>query len=133
LADFTLLIKQGGRMYIRWNRRKRTKTGWRKKPGCYLTAVAVENHRVNGSPRQRVIKSIGSIGEERLGKIYDRKKFWETVERNLHSISISDGDKEKIISSIAKVVPKPSEDEIERDLQESIQLLKQIEQRIKKM
>ncbi len=120
-------------MYIRWNRRKRKTTSWQKKTGCYLTAIAVESHREDGSPRQKVIKCLGSIGEERLEKVYARKRFWETVEKKLHSISASDGDKERIISSIEKVVPKPSTDEIEKDHQESIQLLKQIEQRLKKV
>ena len=84
----------------------------------------------DGSPRQKVIKCLGSIGEERLEKFMPAKDFGK-LSKKLHSISASDGDKERIISSIEKVVPKPSTDEIEKDHQESIQLLKQIEQRLK--
>lgn len=103
-------------MYIRWNKRKRHKAGWRKKEGLYLSAVLVESHRVAGSPRQKVIKCLGSIGEEKLIHVFPRQRFWATAEKNLDSLGLSTEDRDKIVASIEKVVRKISEDEIASEM-----------------
>jgi len=117
-------------MFIRWNRRKRTKTGWRRKEGDYLTAVLVESVRVNGSPRQKIIKCLGSIGEDALGKVYRRDNFWETVERNLSTLELTEEMKDKIIVSLKKTVPKPSDKEVKKDREESVRRLEEIHKRL---
>ena len=52
-------------MYVRWKRRKGTKTlRFEYEPRDTWSAVLVENKRVNGKPCQRVVKYLGSIREE---------------------------------------------------------------------
>lgn len=103
-------------MYVRWNRRKRTKATWRRKEGDYLTAVLVESIRVDGKPRQRMIKSLGSIGEERLkDKSYHSIPiycFWLKARKSLSLLSLSDTDTEKIVSALTKKVPMVTDEEI---------------------
>lgn len=119
-------------MYIRWNRRKRKKTGWRARAGDYMTAVLVKSVRVDGNPRQKVIKTLGSIGENDLNKVFRRRSFWETSERNLSKLTLSDEMLDKIISSLKKVVPKPTDEEVKKDMEESIRTLNGIHERFNK-
>jgi hypothetical protein len=104
-------------MYVRWNRRKRTKASWRRKEGDYLTAVLVESARIDGKPRQRIIKSLGSIGEERLKDknfhsipVYC---FWLKVRKNLLLLGLSDTETEKIVSDLCKKVPMVTDEEMQ--------------------
>lgn len=117
-------------MYVRWNKRKRFKIGWRKKEGHYLSAVLVESHRVNGTPRQKIIKFLGSIGEENLHRVSRCQDFWTTAEKNLASLGLSAEDQQKIIASIEKVVPKPSEDDLNREREEGFRVLKELGDKI---
>ena len=117
-------------MYVRWNRRKRIKEGWRKKKGDYLSAVLVESCRIDGKPRQKTIKHLGSIGEDRLDRVYDRKCFWDKAERNMDSLNLHPDNRLKVNISLEKIVPKPSDVDIAKDREESIRLLKEIEERL---
>ena len=117
-------------MYVRWNKRKRFKSGWRKKEGHYLSAVLVESHRVNGTPRQKIIKFLGSIGEESLHRVFRCQDFWAAAEKNLASLGLSAEDQQKIIASIEKVVPKPSEDDLNREREEGFRVLKELGDKI---
>ena len=116
-------------MYVRWNRRKRTKTGWRAKKGDYISAVLVESIRVNGKPRQKIIKFLGSIGEDSLNRVFHRRDFWNTSEKNLSALDLSDETMDKIITRLKEVVPRPSEEEIEQEMGKSIRLLKEIHEK----
>ena len=117
-------------MFIRWNRRKRTKAGWRKKEGDYLSAVLVESCRIDGKPRQKSIKHLGSIGEERLNNVYDRRLFWEKAEKSMDSLPLSPDIKLKLTASLERVVSKPTEEDIIKDHEEGLRQLKEIEERI---
>jgi RNA binding exosome subunit len=117
-------------MYVRWNKRKRFKIGWRKKEGHYLSAVLVESHRVDGTPRQKIIKCLGSIGEENLHRVFRRQSFWATTEKSLAELGLSTEDQQKIIASIEKVVPKPSEDDVDREREKGFRVLKELGDKI---
>jgi ribosomal protein L32E len=117
-------------MYVRWNRRKRIKEGWRKKKGDYLSAVLVESCRIDGKPRQKTIKHLGSIGEDRLDRVYDRKCFWDKAERNMDSLNLQPDNRHKVIVGLEKIVPKPSDADIAKDLEERKRSLKEIEERL---
>jgi hypothetical protein len=117
-------------MYVRWNRRKRFKPGWREKEGDYLSAVLVKSSRIEGVPRQKVIKWLGSISEDSLQHISIRREFWVTVEKNLALVELSAEESHKVIASIGKVVPKPSEKELEKDHADRIRRLKEIWERL---
>jgi RNA binding exosome subunit len=117
-------------MYVRWNKRKRFKIGWRKKEGHYLSAILVESHRVDGAPRQKIIKFLGSIGEENLHRVFWCQDFWVTAEKNLAALGLSAEDQQKIIAIIEKVVPKPSEDDLNREREEGFRVLKELGDKI---
>ena len=117
-------------MYVRWNRRKRIKEGWRKKKGDYLSAVLVESCRIDGKPRQKTIKHLGSIGEDRLDRVYARKCFWDKAEKNMDLLDLHPDNRLKVIIGLEKIVPKPSDVDIAKDREESIRLLKEIEERL---
>ena len=117
-------------MYVRWNKRKRFKIGWRKKEGHYLSAVLVESRRIDGTPRQKIIKCLGSIGEENLHRVFWRQGFWVTTEKNLAALGLSDENQQKIIASIEKVVPKPSADDLDREREEGFRILKELGERL---
>lgn len=120
-------------MYVRWNRRKR-KPGRGRKEGDYLTAVLVKSVRIDGKPRQKVIKSLGSIGEGTLKdklhyaiRIYS---FWGKVKRNLLSLGLSDDEKEKVIASLEKTVPTVSDEEIKQQFgEEGYQNIRKVQDR----
>ena len=120
-------------MYVRWNKRKRTKAGWNKKEGLYLSAVLVEGYREGDKTRQKIIKYLGSIGEERIIRVWRRRDFWETVEKNLSLVEMSDDERLKIIAHIEKAVPRPTASDIEADHQNNLRAMKEIEERLRKL
>jgi hypothetical protein len=112
-------------MYIRGNRKRRLKEGWREKEGDYIYAALVETHRINGKPRQKVIKYLGGIGEDALLHVYLRKCFWDTVEKNLSALELTTEKKNKIVASLEKTVPKPTDADISADFAEYARTLQE--------
>lgn len=101
------------------------KDGWRGKEGDYIYAVLVETHRVDGKPRQKVIKYLGGIGEDALSHVYLRKFFWDTVEKNLSGLELTTEEKNKIVTSLEKTVPKPTDADISADFAEYARVLQE--------
>lgn len=97
-------------MHIRWNR------NWTKK-GDYIYAILAENHKVDGKVRLKTIKYLGGVRENHPSPCR-RMIFWETVEKKLSDVEVSPETMEKIIISMKKRVPKPSDDDLEREHEE---------------
>jgi len=98
-------------MYVRWNRKKRTKDiTWVKEEGDFLYAVLVENTRIDGKPRQKSIKYLGGIGERQ--NTYTQIRFWEHADQNLSAIYLDGSTRNKIIDKLKEKVPRPSEEEL---------------------
>jgi len=80
-------------MFLKWRKRQtiRMNKNMEYLPIFYLSAELVESHRVNGKPRQKVIRYLGSIAERYAKEdddgedVYldERFKFWSTVTDNL--------------------------------------------------
>lgn len=118
-------------MYVRWNRRKRTKKiAWVMKEGDYLYAVLVESIRIDGKPRQRTIAYLGGVGENNPG-VYGRMRFWEQCERKLASLNLDAAVLEKIVTSLKTRVQKPSQDEFDAWHKARAEELKRYEDRIR--
>jgi len=104
-------------MYVRWNKRKR-KPGQGRKAGDYLTAVLVKNTRINGKPRQKIVKSLGSIEEgafvDRLEYAIVLYQFWWKVDRNLILVNLPNEDREKVIAALKKTVPMVTDEDIKQ-------------------
>ncbi len=114
-------------MFVRWKRKRRKDTyhlepfdpsnerSWRKRvpdQQWLRSAVLVESVRVEGRPRQRTIRYLGSIRESYLdpendASIFHWGDFWRTVDANLEDLNISDMDRARILAALEDVVPRP--------------------------
>ncbi len=92
-------------MFVRWKTRQltRTESG---APERSLYAVLVECRRVDGQPRQKVIKYLAHINEERIDTPRECKAFWEQAKQSLDSVDFEPGMRRKIEAKIAEIVPK---------------------------
>ena len=92
-------------MFVRWKSRQltRTESG---APERSLYAVLVECRRIDGQPRQKVIKYLAHINEEHLDTPRECKAFWEQAKQSLDSVDFEPGVRRRIEGKIAEVVPK---------------------------
>ena len=101
-------------MFVRWKKYKLTGPlkSWRTNFGDGFAAVLVECKRVNGKPRQRVIKHLASIREYGLAddKVGWHTGFWRDVEISLRDIPMSEAEREKIEAALVRRVPKPTKE-----------------------
>jgi len=82
-----------------------------------LTASLVESVRINGQPRQRTIRYLGSIREchldlEGQSSIFHRGYFWRSADTNLESLDLSVLEQARIVATLEDVVPRPDPGEI---------------------
>ncbi len=82
-------------MYIRWKHRQGTRQTWSAatpngEKGCKdtLSAVLVQNTRVHGKPRQRVVKYLGSVQATRTRCPYAQRDFWNKVTPQLDALTL---------------------------------------------
>ena len=100
-------------MYIRWNRTKRSKD-YLQKFGDLLSAVLVESIRIDRKPRQKVIKYLGGVDEKPL-YITPIFSFWRTVDSKLDELNLAPAVRKKIVNSIEKRIPRPSNEDYEKE------------------
>jgi hypothetical protein len=96
-------------MFVRWKKRKRFDKRLNRQLPDYLYAVLVESIRVNGEPRQKTIKYLGSIFSDLVNAPFRMSRFWVEADKNLSELDLSPAEREKIINDMKKVVPLPSE------------------------
>ncbi len=91
-------------MFVRWKRRK-TRRG-----DELLSAVLVESVRVEGKPRQRIVKYLASIHQSYAQRQWWRpcKEFWEKATAELDSLELTKRERREIESRMRQVVPKPT-------------------------
>ncbi len=73
-----------------------------------LTAVLVENTRVNGHPRQHIVTYLGSIGAGRTSYYYHQLAFWKSAQQHIAGLGLDDATISRIRDSLTKVVPMPT-------------------------
>jgi integrase/recombinase XerD len=105
--------KRSSSMFARWKRRqlKRAESAGGV-AGRVLYAVLVSAIRVRGKPRQKVVLYLGAIRESQAQETEGRMNFWLTVERKVKNLKMEDGLYKKIIDTLSKVVPLPTEREL---------------------
>jgi len=96
-------------MFVRWKKRKRFDKRLNRQLPDYLYAVLVESIRIDGKPRQKTIKYLGSIFSNLVNAPFRMSRFWVEAEKNLSELDLSPADREKITNDIKKVVPLPPE------------------------
>src|SRR5687768_5228530 len=92
-------------MFVRWKSRQltRTESGGTERS---LYAVLVECRRIDGQPRQKVIKYLAHINEEHLKSLKECRAFWEQTRESLDTVEMEPQLRRKLEAKIAEVVPK---------------------------
>jgi hypothetical protein len=95
-------------MFVRWKRRpaKRVKS-WSTPDEQVWCAVLVESRRVDGKPRQRVVRHLATIREGDFTMPMTVDRFWKQVDAALAAVGISGAVLEAAEGKIAAVVPHP--------------------------
>ncbi len=101
-------------MYVRWKRRTLQRPKYRgttrQTADMLLSASLVESARIDGKPRQRTVKYLGSIQQWRVGQaaFYPLLDFWQGVYARLDTLTLSKKARREIENQIAAAVPKPT-------------------------
>ena len=112
-------------MYLRFKTKKKKPTHWVKNPNTLLYVSVVESVRINGQPRQKTIKYLGSIELERLEKPepFSRIRFWEKADQKLAEL-VQKGHTKTTVKALEKQIKakikKPTKRELaaqEREMQ----------------
>ncbi len=95
-------------MYVRWKVRKLSKRGSQGPARRAFYAVVAECSRVDGKPRQKVIKYLGRIHEQSIADPAERLEFWKSALGKLDELDIESAIRSKLESKMSEVVPRPS-------------------------
>jgi hypothetical protein len=68
--------------------------------------------RINGKPRQKVIRYLGHIRESHLMKPASRMIFWSDVKRKLKDLPLATETLDKVISKLSRDVAQPTAGEV---------------------
>lgn len=113
-------------MYIRWKKQKRstkvhgvyflasgnnTHPQGIEKEAYLLSAYLVENVRVDGKPKQKILSYLGSINDAKITNPSANENFWESVDTHLRALSLKPDQKKDIKQKLQSRIPKipPSE------------------------
>lgn len=89
-------------MFVRWKKRDLRRGG-----GRVLYAVVVENHRLDGKVRQKVLKHLATIKERRVDAVAHQEYFWQRVDWCLEEMQIEPAVRQEIEVTLAATVPRP--------------------------
>ena len=108
-------------MYVRWRRYrgkpKYVNSAWL--PGISHRAYLVRSARVEGRPRQQLVRYLGSIRDFLIVHPFPdyRARFWRDVRHNLDEVELDAATRARCEAAIAAVVP-PVTPEEEAKIQE---------------
>ncbi len=95
-------------MYVRWKVRKLSRRGKLGPARRAFYAVLVECRRIDGVPRQKVVKYLAHINEQDLGASDMRELFWEQANDGLSTVEMDLDERAKIEEKLEEVVPRPA-------------------------
>jgi hypothetical protein len=98
-------------MYVRWKRRKMVGKFLPAGPHYALSAVLVESRRVDGKPRQKVIKHLGCIRESAIVYPGHRISFWRTAAAAFKALALPAEQQRTIELVLHARVPFPTNEE----------------------
>lgn len=101
-------------MYIRWKKRRMVGKFLGSGPHYALSAVLVENRRIDGKPRQKVIKHLGSIRESGIIYVGHRIGFWQTTSAAFKALALPPDQQRAFELVLCERVPIPTHEEIGR-------------------
>jgi hypothetical protein len=137
-------------MYVRWKRRAMRKQvyvgrkwavvkGQRKivhikesRPtGDYAhSAQLVESHRIDGKPRQKVIKYLGTINESRVAHVGHRIGFWRTASAAFKALGLPPEQQHTIELALHARVPFPTPEDVQKSRDEMAALMASIKSKM---
>ncbi len=88
------------------------------KKGLSYYAVLVESGRIDGKPRQRVIKHLAAIQEDKQQYQGFRFRFWEKIEDGLTELGYNPGEIDDLTARISETIHRPSQADMARWKQE---------------
>jgi hypothetical protein len=94
-------------MYVRWKVRKLSKRGARGPAPRAFYAVLAECKRIDGQPRQKVIKYLGHIHENDIPEAESCATFWNQALDKLEELDLPKETMAKIETKMGNVVPRP--------------------------
>ena len=107
-------------MFVRWKRRPlRRRRGWSPPDEHALYAVVVENYRVDGHPKQRVVRYLGAIKEGQLIYPLSTDRFWRDVDARLAELDLDAELRAAIEMKLAATVPRPDPAVVEQQRREA--------------
>jgi hypothetical protein len=75
-----------------------------------LVAVLVESHRIDGQPRQRLVRYLGTIRRDDVHRVDGRYKFWTRVDGRL--AEFAPDDRTRFVAALEALVPRPTAKEV---------------------
>ena len=102
-------------MYVRWKRRPLRRRRIDRSPDWAQSAVLVESRRIDGKPRQRVVRYLGSIREGMLEAIAWQAAFWRDVEWHLDDLGLDEATRRSVVATLLRTVPRPDEAAVQRN------------------
>src|SRR5262245_5726237 len=97
-------------MFVRWKKRLLHK----EKGHHALSAVLVQSARVNGKPRQRIIRYLATVSEKDLRVTAHRESFWASVDQHLDDLAIDSALRQQVEEKLTAVVARPTPAELEQ-------------------
>jgi hypothetical protein len=94
-------------MIVRWSSRRRGRG--RRSPAPLLSADLIRPRGSGGGPRARFVAHLGDIVANEIGLPASGRRFWEEASRRLAMIALSPAERATAESTLAAVVPRPSE------------------------
>jgi hypothetical protein len=95
-------------VFVRWKRRiLRRRRDWFPPGEQALSAALVETRRVDGKPRQRIVRYLATIKGGQLVYPPSTDRFWQDVDRTLADMDLDDEQRQTIGARIATTVPRP--------------------------
>jgi hypothetical protein len=97
------------RLLSRRPRRPNARSGRSNEPRPSMVAVIVESQRVDGRPRQHLIRYVGSIDSSDVQRLSERRRFWDRADAVL--AEFDQKQRERFEQALAAKVPRPTHEE----------------------
>jgi hypothetical protein len=101
-------------VFVRWKRRPLRRRETSSPAQQALSAVLVETDRVDGRPRQRVVRYLATVKAGQLGYPLSVERFWRAVDARLADLPLADDQRLVIERKIGGTVPRPDTDVLAR-------------------
>lgn len=99
-------------MFVRWKRRQLCRKPRWAKPEYVRYAVLVESARVDGKPKQKIIRYLAHIKEKYLTATAHQEWFWIRVDAHFSELGLEPTVQTNLEDSLLRVVVRPTTTEL---------------------